>query len=33
MYTIGLTAEYKAVLDGLITIKYSDHTINGYIQV
>ncbi len=30
MYTIGLTAEYKAILDGLIEIKYSDHTIEGY---
>lgn len=30
MYTIGLTAEYKAILNGLITIKYSDHTIDGY---
>lgn len=33
MYTIGLTAEYKAILDGLIAIKYSDHDIAGYYQV
>ena len=29
-YTLGLTAEYKAILDGLADIKYSDHTIYGY---
>lgn len=29
-YTLGLTAEYKAILDGLADIKYSDHTIFGY---
>lgn len=29
-YTLGLTAEYKAILDGLIDIKYSDHQIYGY---
>lgn len=33
MYTLGLTAEYKAILDGLVEIKYSDHTINGYYDV
>ena len=29
-YTLGLTAEYKAILDGLADIKYSDHNIYGY---
>ena len=29
-YTLGLTAEYRAILDGLADIKYSDHTIYGY---
>ncbi len=29
-YTLGLTAEYKAILDGLADIKYSDHDIFGY---
>lgn len=32
-YTIGLTAEYRAVLDGLIMIKYSDHDIPGLFKV
>lgn len=32
-YTIGLTAEYKAILDGLITIKYSDQDIPGLFKV
>lgn len=29
-YTIGLTAEYLAILEGCIEIKYSDHDIFGY---
>lgn len=29
-YTLGLTAEYRAILDGLADIKYSDHNIYGY---
>ena len=29
-YTLGLTAEYRAILDGLADIKYSDHDILGY---
>lgn len=29
-YTLGLTAEYKAILDGLVEIKYSNHPIYGY---
>lgn len=28
-YTIGLTAEYIAILNGLVDIKYSDHNIPG----
>ena len=29
-YTLGITAEYEAILKGLSDIKYSDHTIPGY---
>ncbi len=29
-YTLGLTAEYLAILEGCIEIKYSDHDIFGY---
>lgn len=29
-YTLGLTAEYLAILQGCIDIKYSDHDIPGY---
>jgi len=32
-YTLGLTAEYKAIMDGLIDIKYSDHDIAGLYKV
>lgn len=32
-YTLGITAEYKAILDGLIEIKYSDHDIEGLYKV
>lgn len=32
-YTLGITAEYKAILDGLIEIKYSDHDIPGLYKV
>lgn len=32
-YTLGLTAEYKAILDGLITIRYSDTDIPGLYKV
>lgn len=32
-YTLGLTAEYRRILDGLITIKYSDHDIDGLFKV
>lgn len=32
-YTLGITAEYKAILDGLIDIKYSDHDIPGLYKV
>ena len=28
-YTLGLTAEYAAILDGCIDIAYSDHDIPG----
>lgn len=30
MYTLGITAEYLAILQGAIEIKYSDHDIFGY---
>ena len=32
-YTLGITAEYKAILDGLIDIKYSDRDIPGLYKV
>ena len=32
-YTLGVTAEYRAILDGLIEIKYSDHDIEGLFKV
>ena len=32
-YTLGITAEYKAILNGLIEIKYSDHDIAGLYKV
>lgn len=32
-YTLGVTAEYKAILDGLIKIKYSDTDIPGLYKV
>lgn len=32
-YTLGITAEYRAILDGLVTIKYSDHDIEGLYKV
>ena len=32
-YTLGLTAEYKAILDGIIEIKYSDIDIPGLYKV
>lgn len=32
-YTLGITAEYKAILDGLIDIKYSDTDIEGLYKV
>ena len=32
-YTLGITAEYRMILDGLIDIKYSDHDIEGYYKV
>lgn len=32
-YTLGITAEYKAILDGLIDIKYSDKNIYGLYKV
>lgn len=32
-YTLGITAEYKAILDGLVEIKYSDHDIAGLYKV
>ena len=32
-YTLGLTAEYRAILDGLVTIKYSDEDIAGLYKV
>ena len=32
-YTLGITAEYKAILAGLVEIKYSDHDIAGLYKV
>lgn len=32
-YTLGITAEYRAILDGLVDIKYSDHDIYGLYKV
>lgn len=32
-YTLGITAEYQAILQGLIEIKYSDHDIAGLYKV
>lgn len=32
-YTLGITAEYRRILDGLVTIKYSDHDIDGLFKV
>ena len=32
-YTLGITAEYREVLDGLAEIKYSDHDIAGLYKV
>ena len=32
-YTIGITAEYRMILDGLITIRYSDEDIAGLYKV
>lgn len=32
-YTLGITAEYRAILDGLVDIKYSDHDIPGLYKV
>lgn len=32
-YTLGLTAEYRAILDGLVSIKYSDEDIAGLYRV
>ena len=32
-YTLGITAEYRAILDGLINIKYSDEDIAGLYKV
>lgn len=32
-YTLGITAEYQAILNGLIEIKYSDHDIEGLYKV
>lgn len=32
-YTLGLTAEYRAILEGLVTIKYSDEDIAGLYRV
>lgn len=32
-YTLGITAEYRAILNGLIEIKYSDHDIEGLYKV
>lgn len=32
-YTLGITAEYRAILQGLVDIKYSDHDIEGLFKV
>ena len=32
-YTLGITAEYRAILNSLIEIKYSDHDIEGLYKV
>lgn len=32
-YTLGITAEYRAILDGVMEIKYSDHDIEGLFKV
>lgn len=32
-YTLGLTQEYRDILDGLVEIKYSDHDIYGLYKV
>lgn len=32
-YTLGITAEYRMILDGLVDIKYSDHDIYGLYKV
>lgn len=32
-YTLGITAEYRRILDGLISIKYSDQDIDGLFKV
>ena len=32
-YTLGITAEYKAILDGLVAIKYAEHDIIGLYRV
>ena len=32
-YTLGITAEYREILDGLVTIKYSDQDIPGLYKV
>lgn len=32
-YTLGITQEYRDILDGLVDIRYSDHDIAGYYKV
>ena len=32
-YTLGITADYRRILNGLVTIKYSDHDIDGLFKV
>lgn len=32
-YTLGITAEYRAILEGIVKIKYSDHDIDGLFKV
>ena len=32
-YTLGITAEYRAILEGVMEIKYSDHDIEGLFKV
>lgn len=32
-YTLGITQEYRDILNGLVDIKYSDHDIAGYYKV